>query len=846
MYPKLQIPEDRLMMFSLAARARNHGRKVLMFVANAGVGDSRVIKTAHALRRLGYRVTLVAVDPEGRAGRQEFKTLWLHRIPHPRWRLEEAGQWTDGDGINWAAYMSALVDSLAEVIAAEAPDILHTHDMIGLKVGGDTLSGCKERARPRWVHDVHEYVGGLTDIPEAQRAFFLAAEEAFVRLPDAVTTVSPAIASILRQQYALDVEPQVVLNAPWRIDYDPSRELDVRADLALPAGVPLMVYSGSAKYMRGVDLIVEAMPQLLNYHLAIITNKDNKYVRSIKDRVVELGLVGRVHLLPYVDSSLVTSYLRTADVGVHPIRRYPNAEVALPNKLFEYIHAGLAVAVSDNRLMKEFVERHSVGAVFRSEDTEALAEAVRQATLMRNEPGFHERLESLSEEFCWEKQARIIEDVYGSLPLGARTGGGKEVEEIRVAHLPIAQAGQPWTFASGLRRNGVASEAIAVKEHKFGYRVDRFMPLNANDANDAARLISQVAGEFNVLHYHALPVFFNLSFDARCGFDLLVAKLKGAKVFYHWRGTEIRMPSLFKEHSAYHYVDENPGLVFDKFNDKRRRSYRDYVQSICDGVFVADAELLTYVPDALVVPRVIDLNEWDVSTRIRDGRVRIVHAPSRRGVKGTEAVLKAVEVLKEKGLPIDFFLVEGMTHAEAREAYASADIIVDQLRIGWYGVLAVEGMALGKPVVTFIRDDLRPFLGDTAPVAIANPRNIGQVLERLVSDEEWRNDVGRQGRAYVEKVHDVDRVVKELAEIYREWRSDIEPLALAQHCFPKPAKPPKSKGSIVGGEGGWVVARRVQLSQLLENGRLVLAYRREYGLARTLKKILERMRTARA
>ena len=77
----------------------------------------------------------------------------------------------------------------------------------------------------------------------------------------------------------------------------------------------------------------------------------------------------------------------------------------------------------------------------------------------------------------------------------------------------------------------------------------------------------------------------------------------------------------------------------------------------------------------------------------------MLHAPSRRIVKGTKYILDAVEELKSEGLKFDFKMVEGMKNSDAKELYRTADIVVDQLRIGWYGVLAVEAMALGKPVI---------------------------------------------------------------------------------------------------------------------------------------------------
>src|SRR5206468_10236050 len=82
-------------------------------------------------------------------------------------------------------------------------------------------------------------------------------------------------------------------------------------------------------------------------------------------------------------------------------------------------------------------------------------------------------------------------------------------------------------------------------------------------------------------------------------------------------------------------------------------------------------------------------------------RPLVVHAPSNRAKKGTAHVIDACAEL-----PVELDVVEGVPHDEARERYARADIVVDQLNAGWHGVFALEAMALGKPVVTYLKPDV--------------------------------------------------------------------------------------------------------------------------------------------
>src|SRR5204862_6492338 len=100
-----------------------------------------------------------------------------------------------------------------------------------------------------------------------------------------------------------------------------------------------------------------------------------------------------------------------------------------------------------------------------------------------------------------------------------------------------------------------------------------------------------------------------------------------------------------------------------------------------------------------VVPPAIGLDDWQPSPVEPGPVLRIAHAPSKRAVKGTDDVLAAVDSLRARGAPVELDLIEGVPNREACLRYAAADIVIDQLRVGWYGVLAVEAMARAKPVV---------------------------------------------------------------------------------------------------------------------------------------------------
>ena len=184
-----------------------------------------------------------------------------------------------------------------------------------------------------------------------------------------------------------------------------------------------------------------------------------------------------------------------------------------------------------------------------------------------------------------------------------------------------------------------------------------------------------------------------------------------------------------------------------------------------DAEIVGSYDAIRWVPEAEVIPPGVDLSR--IAPVPPSDRVRplIVHAPSSRRRKGSEHVIAAVE-----GLDADLEVVEGLHHDKAFERYRAADVVVDQLNAGWYGLFAIEAMALGKPVVTFLHDEAvrrtEKAFGVRVPIVSATAETLRETLRPLVADAARRRELGAASRAYVERVHDVERVADRLLDLY--------------------------------------------------------------------------------
>lgn len=339
---------------------------------------------------------------------------------------------------------------------------------------------------------------------------------------------------------------------------------------------------------------------------------------------------------------------------------------------------------------------------------------------------------------------------------------------MRVLQGVSGQAGQPWVLAQALRRIGVDADSCSIADHKFGYPTHiRRDVQGISTTSQAYHRLRDLIDQYDVFHFHArtfLTSWPDLPYPTL--HDLILLRLAGKKVFFHFRGQEVRMAEQFKSLNPFHYVDEPTGYLFQRMPDVSKRLFIGAIRSLSDGVFVVDEELETYVPGATVVPRALEASDWSYVGVSERNIPIIVHAPSRRGVKGTQHVIDAVASLRAEGFACELRLVENMSHSEAAAVYRDADIIVDQLRIGWYGVLAVEAMALGKPTVTYIRDDLYAKHGGKLPIVNASPLTLQEELRNLVRSLEQRKMLSGASRRYFETVHSADVVATQLVSLY--------------------------------------------------------------------------------
>jgi len=208
-----------------------------------------------------------------------------------------------------------------------------------------------------------------------------------------------------------------------------------------------------------------------------------------------------------------------------------------------------------------------------------------------------------------------------------------------------------------------------------------------------------------------------------------------------------------------------------------------------DLVFPGDSIMARLVPrnDLLFKVYPIDTNELRPAPAHAPARtVKIIHAPNHRLVKGTDFLLDAVERLRSRGFDCELALIEGVPRAKALQLYDAADVIADQFCMGGWAQFALEGMALGKPVLAYLD---REHLGDPAfnlPVVNATPENLPEVLAAMIAVPELRTRIGVASRNAVERYQSISALAEVWDRIYSHvWHGLPLDLASTAHFSPE-------------------------------------------------------------
>lgn len=657
--------------------------------------------------------------------------------------------------LNWRDEFPVLVDfelAYAPVVAKLEPDLIHAHDHQTISLAARVKTLLRAEGRDvKFLYDAHEYVGGLPTPTEERLAALLKLEGDHIGEADAITTVSPVLSGRLAKDYDLERRPALVLNAPIAARFDPQSELSVRTAAGVGTDVPLIVYSGGVKPERGLETLVNALPTLEQFHAAVVAKSEqHPHVRALMKLAEELEVRDRLHIVPYVPQDQVINYLRTADVAAHTLLPSGNAKVALPNKLFEYIHALVPVVLSDLPAMHRFVDETDIGEVFIPGDSASFAAVCRRVYDNRAEHRTKMADPELRERCSWEHQSKKLVATYRNLlgppRKGPRSPEGQKLlaapaglrystrQDVSLGIGPWDSGGQAGAVTEALRAQAseTAVEAFAVSANGRDRAVDR--PISIDDWHSMDwqfEWIRRLVGT----HSHLLvesgsSVCGTLNgnwFDA----DLPLLQRHGIQVALLLNDGDIRDPRRMRELEA-HSSDWQESRPAVRESQQRVDELRKRLDRFDGTVFVSSPELLDHLPAATWLPiPVLKPEPHPTRAAFEGGEPPVVLHPVRPDSQADAKAAYHCRMLADAGL-IQYTPVSHWVFFRDAHQWERADIVVGDLACGGYDLPSLHGLRTGRLVLGHVRGSVRE--RTRVPIFEASAEGLGAVLRQIDHD----------------------------------------------------------------------------------------------------------------
>jgi glycosyltransferase involved in cell wall biosynthesis len=312
-------------------------------------------------------------------------------------------------------------------------DIIHAHDLNTLPCAYIAA----RRHRAKLVYDSHELYLERNRFKPASyiwKSILKRLEHFLINRCDAVITVNESIAEELRNRYRVTL-PMVLMNTPKRNDPKPETSNGnnaIRSCLGIDSTQVILLYTGAITFNRGIEKAISALPLLPNCHLVCMGPGSDSFKNSLSEVAISEGVEKRFYFFGPVPSSEVVAYSSGADIGIATIENAcMSYYLCSPNKLFEYMNAGLPVIASDFPELKKVIVECDIGLTVDSSSSKLIAKVISE---LLKDP---QRLQQMSNNalknahrYSWEKESRKLRELYRDITLSISTNKPRSATQI--------------------------------------------------------------------------------------------------------------------------------------------------------------------------------------------------------------------------------------------------------------------------------------------------------------------------------------------------------------------------------------------------------------------------------
>ena len=370
--------------------------KAICIVLNNFKNDSRVLKEANHINKLGFDTTIIALH-EAELKEHDFtnENTRIHRI-----KLTSKN-WSKNRLVQFLKY----IEFFGRVsFHYKKSDIVHCHDLNTLPIG--CMIKLLSSGKARLIYDTHEFASNDTPYESAlnQKMKWLL-ESFFIKFADAIITVNNAIADLYKNLFKLKKSPFVIHNCPHKTLIPKSNIL--KEKLRIPNDRYLIIYQGLLSRGRNIHQLINFMNDTKIDNLAVVFMGYGELEEDIKNAVNE-----KIFYHPAVPPTELLKYTASADCGISLIEdSCISYRYCTTNKLFEYAMAGLPVITSDLPEQARLVRKYKIGEVSVSSKSTDLTAAILSTMKIKNYE-LKQNLANFTNQYNWQNQSLELTKIY--------------------------------------------------------------------------------------------------------------------------------------------------------------------------------------------------------------------------------------------------------------------------------------------------------------------------------------------------------------------------------------------------------------------------------------------------
>jgi hypothetical protein len=294
------------------------------------------------------------------------------------------------------------------------------------------------------------------------------------------------------------------------------------------------------------------------------------------------------------------------------------------------------------------------------------------------------------------------------------------------------------------------------------------LKIDFTNQDDLLRLItSKNFLDYDIYHYWNRSIFTSLfSKTQHLGLDLLVLKAYKKKIVFRYTGFDIRLKKFEKQinkFSVFNYFNHN-------ISEENRFLHSEMYSYFADAEITTDYEMQFYKPNSIIIPRIFPLkikNRLNKKKNLK--KIIIAHTSTDEALKGTNQIIKIVNNLKLKknDIEIELDIIKNCSPSESLKRIKRADLFIDQMLLGWYGVAAVEAMAHGVPTICYINPLFKDKIKQM-PIINANLLDLPIIIDNLINEykKNYLSQNSKDSFNFVKNYHNPKLAALTLMKLY--------------------------------------------------------------------------------